>query len=476
MGCALSPRTSSPPAAAYESLSLWHATAGEDWSPRSRLPGAVDVDVAVVGAGFTGLWTAYHLSLLDPTLRIAVLEREVAGFGASGRNGGWCSALFPASPEHLARNRGAHGGRDGALRQLRALQQSVRDVGAVAEVEGIDAHYTRGGTLSLARTPVQLQRLQATVRHARAWGQGPEDLELLDGAGARARVDVADALGATWTPHCAAIHPARLVRGLARAVERRGVDIFEHTAVRKIAPGRVDTDTGPVRAEVVVRAAEGYTGSLAGEGRTLVPVYSLMVATEPLPDSVWTQLGLARRETLTDLRHLIIYAQRTADGRLALGGRGAPYHFGSRVRPAYDREPAVFGHLEATVRELFPVLDGVQFTHRWGGALGVPRDWHASVGLDRSSGLAWAGGYVGDGVGTAQLAGRTLAVLITGRDTEIVRLPWVGHRSRQWEPEPLRWAQINAGLRAMGAADAEERLTGRPSLLARAMSPFIGGH
>jgi glycine/D-amino acid oxidase-like deaminating enzyme len=254
------------------------------------------------------------------------------------------------------------------------------------------------------------------------------------------------------------------------------VRLFEQTAVHEIAAGRVDTDAGRVRADIVVRAAEGYTGSLQGHGRTLAPIYSLMVATEPLPTTVWSQLGVAARETFNDARHLLIYAQRTADDRLALGGRGAPYHFGSKVQPGFDRVPRVFAALQATVRELFPTLADVGFTHRWGGVLGVPRDWHASVGLDRVSGLAWAGGYVGDGVGSSQLAGRTLADLITGRDSDLVRLPWVGHHSRRWEPEPLRWLQINAGLRAMSAADAEERLTGRPSLLAHALSPVLGGH
>ena len=476
MGCALNPTA----AGSYASLSLWHATADDDWTPRAALPGSTAVDVAIVGAGFTGLWTAYHLSQLDPSLRVVVLEREVAGFGASGRNGGWCSALFPASAKRLAGNRGPDGGpgggRGAAIRQLRALQDSVHDVGTIAAAEGIDAHYQRGGTVTLARTAVQLRRLEADVRHAREWDQGPEDLELLDASSARSRVAATDVFGGTWTPHCAAVHPARLVRGLARAVERHGVQVHEHTPVREIAPGRVETDAGRVRAEVVVRAAEGYTGSLAGEERTLAPVYSLMVATEPLSEEVWARIGLAERETLTDGRHLIIYAQRTADGRLALGGRGAPYHFGSRIKSSYDREPAVFAHLEETVRALFPVLRDAKITHRWGGVLGVPRDWHASVGLDRATGLAWAGGYVGDGVGAAQLAGRTVADLITRRDSDLVRLPWVGHRSRRWEPEPLRWLEINAGLRAMGLADPEERITGRPSVLARAMAPFLGGH
>jgi len=454
------------------SLSLWHETADDDWTPRAPLPGSTDVDVAIVGAGFTGLWTAYHLARTDPTLRIAVLEREVAGFGASGRNGGWCSALFPASAERVARP----AGRDAAIGLLRALQESVRTVGEMVNAEGIDAHYHRGGMVMLARNEVQLRRLRAEVDEGRRWGQTSDDLMQLDAAAARERCAATNVLGGTYTPHCAAIHPARLVRGLARAVERRGVRIHEQTAVHEISPGRVRTAAGVVRADVVVRATEGYTRSLARERRRMAPVYSLMVATEPLPDEVWAEIGLFDRETLSDGRHLIIYAQRTADGRLAFGGRGAPYHFGSRVRPAYDREPRVFRHLEAIVRSMFPVLRDAAFTHRWGGPLGIPRDWYPSVGLDRATGLAWGGGYVGNGVGASQLAGRTLADLITGQDSDLVRLPWVGHHSPRWEPEPLRWLGVNAGLRVMQLADAEERITRRSSVLARAMSAFLGGH
>lgn len=465
---------STPAGARYRSLSLWHETADDDWTPRARLPGDTEADVAVVGAGFTGLWTAYHLARADPGVRVVVLEREVAGFGASGRNGGWCSALFPASPAQTARQAG--GDRSGAVGLLRALQQSVRQVGDVVAEEGIDAHYRRGGTLNLARSPVQARRVAAEVAEARAWGLGPDDLALLDAAEAAGRCAATGVRGATYTPHCAAVHPARLVRGLARAAERRGVVVHEQTAVRDVQPHLVSTEHGTVRARHVVRATEGYTGSLASQRRAVVPVYSLIVATEPLPDRVWDGIGLRERETLTDARHLIVYAQRTADGRLVFGGRGAPYHFGSGVRDSYDAEPRVFAQLEESVREMFPQLSGRRFTHRWGGPLGIPRDWHASVGLDRATGFAWAGGYVGDGVGAAQLAGRTLADLLLDRDTPLVHLPWVGHRSPRWEPEPLRWLAVNAGLRAMTAADVEERVTGRESLLARLMSPLVGGH
>jgi glycine/D-amino acid oxidase-like deaminating enzyme len=282
-------------------------------------------------------------------------------------------------------------------------------------------------------------------------------------------------LGATYTPHCAALHPARLARGLAAAVERLGVTLVEQTRATSLAPGRVRTDRGDVRAEVVVRATEGYTCGLAGMKRILAPVYSLMIATEPLPEATWQQIGLARRETFADHRHLVIYGQRTADGRLAFGGRGAPYHFGSAVRPSQDQDPKVHAMLAATLVELFPALRDVEITHRWGGPLGIPRDWFSSVGFDRSSGLAWAGGYVGDGVSTTNLAGRTLADLITGADSGNTRLAWVGHRSPRWEPEPLRYLGVNAGLAVMTSADATERRTGRPARRAAWFSRVTGG-
>ena len=455
-------------------MSLWHETADDAWVPRPSLPGDTEADVVVVGGGFTGLWTAYYLLTADPTLRVVVLEAETAGFGASGRNGGWCSALFPASLAKTAALPGSN--RASALALHQAMRATVDEVLAVAAAEGIDARAHKGGTVALARTAAQLRTARAEVATARDWGRGADDLRLLDAAEARSRLDAAGTLGGTYTPDCAALHPARLVRGLAAAVERHGGRIHERTRVRAVEPGRAVTDHGVVRAEVVVRATEGYTSSLDGMRRDVAPVYSLIVATEPLTDATWERIGLRERETFTDHRNLIVYGQRTADGRLVFGGRGAPYHFGSAVEPGFDREPRVFDMLRATLTEMLPPVAGARFTHAWGGALGIPRDWVASVGLDRGTGLAWAGGYVGDGVGTTNLAGRTLRDLVLRRDTELTRLPWVGHRSRRWEPEPLRWLGVNAGLRAMTLADTEERLTGRPSLVARAVAPLVGGH
>lgn len=422
--------------------------------------------MAIVGAGYTGLWTAYYLAGARPDLRIVILEAETAGYGASGRNGGWCSALFPSSLDTLA----ARSSRAAALAQYDAMRACVDEVIAVAAAERIDADIARGGTIVVARRAAQLARAQAEVAAARSWGR--EDPVLLSRSAATARLAATGTLGATYTPHCAAVHPAKLVRGLARVVESRGVVIHEQTRVIAIEPGRAVTERGVVQADVVVRATEGYTATLPEMRRAVVPVHSLIIATEPLAESVWREIGLAERETFADHRHLVVYGQRTADGRLVFGGRGAPYHFGSRISPAHDRNERTFRHLYAALLDLFPVLRGTRISHAWGGALGVARDWSASVGLE--GGLAWAGGYVGDGVATANLAGRTLRDLILGSSTELTALPWVGHRSPAWEPEPLRWLGVNAGRTGVVLADAEERITGRPSMVARLIEPLLG--
>ena len=455
----------------YRSLSFWLDTVPDSLDPGDPLPGDLDVDVAIAGAGLTGLWTAYYLASAQPGLRIAVCEAEIAGFGASGRNGGWCSALFPASLGKLTRM----AGRDAAIAMYRAMQATVDEVGRVAAAENIDCHWAKGGTVQLARSAVQLARARDEVAVLRGYGFGEEDVVLLTEAEARGRVAASSVLGGTYTPHCAAIHPARLARGLARVVRERGVKLFERTPVTEIARGKLVTTRGTVTADYVIRATEGYTPALPGLHRAVIPVYSLMIATEPLPAPVWETLGLDGRPTFTDGRHLLIYGQRTADGRFAFGGRGAPYHLGSAVRPSFDRVPAVFGALRRTLGELFPALGDVKITHTWGGPLGIARDWCASAGLDRATGLGWAGGYVGDGLATTNLAGRTLADLVLGTGSDLTRLPWVNHRSRPWETEPLRWLGINAGLRTMGWADRAEGRTGRASRAAQVMGRFLGG-
>ncbi len=446
-------------------VSFWLDTVPGTLEPRPGLDGDRDADVAIVGAGYTGLWTAYHLLRLDPSLRVVLLERDVAGYGASGRNGGWALGEYSVSPMDWA----ARSTPEAAVRQMRGLYDAIDDIGRVADAEGIDCHYTRGGWIDMARSGPQAQRLAAGVRARHDLGLTEDDVRWVDADEARTICNATDLQGGWFNSHVAAIHPARLVRGLADVVERLGATILEQTAVASIHPAdatgraRVETDRGTVRAEVVVRATEGYTRDLEGHRRTVVPVYSMMVATEPLSDDVWDEIGLHQRPTFGDGRNLIIYGQRTVDGRIAIGGRGAPYRFGSGVVSTTGVHHPVHDEVEASLRQLFPVLGDTAITHRWGGVLGLPRDWTPTVGLDRATGLAWGCGYVGDGVATAKLAGHTIAELVTGTDSERTDLPWIGHVARKWEPEPLRWIGINAGLWMAAGADRAEARTGRPA-------------
>jgi glycine/D-amino acid oxidase-like deaminating enzyme len=449
----------------YRDVSFWFDALEDDsLSPRPALDGDTTADVCIIGGGLTGLWTAHYLLGIDPRLRIVVVEKEIAGFGASGRNGGWCSALFPQSTAALERRHG----RAAAIAMRQAMIETVDEVGRVSAELGIDCDYAKGGTLAFHRSATQRAAAEADVASARRYGVDP--LELL---GPEA-VSVAGAAGAVFDPNCARLQPAKLVRGLAASLERRGVTIHEGTTVTDFAPHRVQTDRGTISADNVVIALEGFTATLARTKRRLLPLYSLMIATEPLPDSVWEEMGIGHGQTFTDFRHLIVYGQRTADNRFAFGGRGARYHWGSAMRESYDRVPRVFEHLRRALDELFPAAAGAAVTHSWGGPIGVPRDWHSSAWYNPATGIASAGGYVGDGLSTTNLAGRTLAELITGRRTELSRLPWVNHVSPRWEPEPLRFLGANAGLVAMQAADLEEKITGRTSLAARAMHPLVG--
>lgn len=429
----------------------------------------------IVGAGYTGLWTAWYLRERSPDLRIVVLEAEHVGFGASGRNGGWSSAILPMSLDTVADRHGAAA----AHRMQRAMHHTVDEIERFADRHAAEHVFHRGGTLDVARSAPQESRLRAHLAEMQRHGFGADDYRWLDRADTEARVRMTDARGAIWTPHCGTVHPLRLAHALARAVAAAGVAIVEGVRVESVEPGRVVTTHGPVRADTVVRATEGYTAALPGARRDLLPIYSLMIATEPLDDAVWREIGLDDRPTFADGRHLIIYGQRTADGRFAFGGRGAPYHYGSRISSEFDHDGRIADLLATSLRRLFPALGDASITHHWGGVLAAPRDWHCSVRYDAATGLASAGGYAGDGVSTTNLAGRTLATLIGGPhrdgDDELVRLPWVGHRSRRWEPEPLRWLGVNAGRLAARRADESEAASGRESRFwGRAMSLILG--
>ncbi|MFK0015020.1 NAD(P)/FAD-dependent oxidoreductase [Streptomyces sp. NPDC091027] len=439
-------------------ISFWYATdrGTPAAPPRAPLTAHATADVVIVGGGYTGLWTAYYLKRAAPDLRITVLEQKFCGYGASGRNGGWLYNGIAGRDRYAA----VHG-RQAAQRLQRAMNATVTEVIDVTAEEGIDADVRRGGVLEVARTPAQLARLKAF--HDGELSFGEDDRELLDATATRARLDIADAVGSSWSPHGARIHPWKLVTGLAAAVEALGVVIHESTPVTEIAPRRAVTPYGTVRAPYVLRCTEGFTAALKGQKRSWLPMNSSMIVTAPLPDAAWNRLGWSDATLLGDMAHAYMYAQRTADGRIAIGGRGIPYRFGSRTDNDGRTQPATVEALRELLFSFFPALTGTEITHAWSGVLGVPRDWCAGVTLDRTSGLGWAGGYVGSGVATANLAARTLRDLVLDEPTELTTLPWVGHRVRRWEPEPLRWLGVHALYAAYRTADRHESTTHRPT-------------
>lgn len=445
--------------------SLWRATTPVPaFAP---LEGRSHHDIVIVGAGFTGLWTALELKTLDPARGVTVIDAAQPGYGASGRNGGWCSAMSPMSLDTLATATSPATARAFQM----ALVDTVAAIGDFVAANGIECGWTKAGTITLARNAPQAARIADDVADARRHGLGEEFLRHLTRDEIESRIRVPDVVDATYSPECATVDPLALCVGLVHAVKAAGVVIHGESRLvgHDIGPSahRLDVDTPDGRAEVscdwVLRATEGFTARLRGHRRDVAPLYSYMVATEPLDDDVWSEIGWSARETVTDARRLVIYAQRTRDGRIAFGGRGAPYRFASAVGPAHDTDDRVHDRIVETLFEMFPAARGARITHRWGGALGVARDWHASATVDRRDRTGFAGGYVGDGVALSRLAASGLARAVLGVDDDIARLPIVGHRSRRWESEPLRWLAINGMLRTVALADRLERRTGRPA-------------
>ncbi|MEU2734987.1 FAD-dependent oxidoreductase [Streptomyces sp. NPDC007095] len=456
-------------------ISFWYA---DDGLPEAREPlsGDATADVVIVGGGYTGLWTAYYLKKAAPFLRVTVLEQKFCGYGASGRNGGWLYNGIAGRDRYAKLH-----GHEAAVRLQKAMNETVDEVVRVAAEEGIEADVHQGGVLEVAYTPAQLARLKAFHEHELSYGE--KDRELYGARETVERVRVADAVGSAWTPHGARLHPVKLIKGLAAAAEALGVTIHEKTPVTEIRPKHAVTPYGTVRAPYVLRCTEGFTASLKGQKRTWLPMNSSMIATERLTPEQWATIGWEGRETLGDMAHAYMYAQRTADDRIALGGRGVPYRFGSRTDNDGRTQQATIDALHEILVRFFPSLAGVRVAHAWSGVLGVPRDWCATVTLDRSTGLGWAGGYVGSGVATTNLAARTLRDLIqqdSGQagPTDLTALPWVDHKVRKWEPEPFRWLGVQGMYATYRTADRRELTThsAQSSRLARMADRVAGRH
>lgn len=459
---------------AYSQFSFWLETAGEDLHARPALRSSAEVDVAILGAGFSGLWTAYYLLRGNPELRVAVVEKEITGFGASGRNGGWCSPKFPVTAGTLEERYG----REATRALLLAMYETVDEVCRICQEENIDAQFFPGGALSLARGAHQIPSIRAS--RAAYERLGLEDRNcLLSAEETRERVNVADVHGALYTPKSASVHPGRLVRGLAGAVERHGGTIYEKTEVVSFEGGsapRLLTQAGELRAKRgIVLAGEAYLSRLPKLHRAVMPVYSLIVLTEPLTEAQWSSIGWRNRESIGSNRYTVDYLTHTADGRILFGSRGAPYAFGSKITDARDRHEATHSRARRAVVDWFPSLEGVRFTHAWGGPLGMPRDWMPAVAFDPDSRIGTARGYTGQGVATTNLAGRILANLILGKKTALETLPLAQRRSRNWEPEPLRWLAVRYMQSAFARIDAAAE-QGRSRPIDAPIAELLGKH
>ncbi|MEU4233252.1 FAD-binding oxidoreductase [Nonomuraea sp. NPDC026600] len=457
----------------------WHKmeiTNGGPIPERPALAQDEEADVAIVGAGYTGLYTALELLKSVPELKVVLLDANVAGYGASGRNGGAVIAQLNGSRSFWAK-RG--GGRQAAIDMERAVQKAVYQVGDIITSEGIECGYAHNGVMMVARTELEARRFKAGIDEDRQYGFGPEDSRYLSQSEILDKINIAGALGARWSAHCASLDGGRLARGLAVAVEKRGGVIYENSRVIRIEPGKAITARGTVRAKFVVRATEAYSESIKGQERTIIPIHTTMLATEVLTDEQIARLRWAGHEALL-ADHPFLHLQFTSDNRITIGGDDprVPYKWGSAPSADGPAEPEVRDHYYGQLVKLFPFLDGIKIVDTWQGVFGTTRKWAPNVSLDRATGLAVAGGYVGEGLAPSNMAGRTLRDLILGRDTEMTRLPWTNMNGRRWEPEPLRYVGAGVIWAARAAGDANEHRTGKPSSLISIANRTVGftGH
>jgi len=437
----------------WRGVSLWMEQLEEPLEPRPALVDDLQADVAVIGAGYTGLWTAYYLKRQAPHLNIVIVEAQIAGFGASGRNGGWLMGnlqgedrlLGALSPEARAES-------------FELLHGIPDEVARVCQREAIDCDLRKGGVLyCAARYPEQEHRLREQLDGYRALGLGEADYRWLGREELGTQLKLATAYGGLYSPHCATVQPARLVRGLARAVEKLGVRIFEQSPVSSWKPGELSTARAKVRADWIVPALEGYSSELAPLGKHLVAAQSLIVATEPLSPDLWARIGLANGQAFSENSRQVTYGQRTRDNRLVFGARGG-YRFGGKLRQDFNLSDAERDLRQQLFGDLFPELRRVRLTHAWGGNLGVARGFQPHMLVDRRQQVALSGGYGGEGVGASNLGGRTLAELILGGESVLTRQPWVLidrpiSSLPRWEPEPLRWLGYNAIIRSFVLED-----------------------
>jgi len=419
-------------AANFQEKSYWMTT--RDYLPGEPLQEDIDVDVAIVGGGFTGLSSAYHIKKVEPNLRVALLENQIIGFGASGRNGGFNMTLFGLTLSITALRFGkqkageAHHYMERAVDYLREL---------ITELN-IDCDYEHPGFLRVATSEKYKKRILHEIKLAHELGL--EGIEWLEKDQAREQVRSSMYLGAWWEPRCGILNPAKLAWGWADVIRPMGVEVYENSPVvqisRQSGKVRLDTPNGSVCADKVVMATNAWSHFFKELKRKQVPVWTHIVMTEPLKEAHFQEIGWQNRQGIEDARNLVHYYRLTVDNRIVMGGRDVSLSYGSDMDN--DLNPVTFGELKDDVRELFPALRDIKFTHEWGGPVSVPLDMAPAIGYAGDKNVVYSLGTVGHGVSMTQLNGRTVADLILERRTDLTDVFFVNRRTIPWPPEPLR--------------------------------------
>lgn len=437
----------------YASKSFWLSTTPIE--PGPPLEGDIQADVAIVGGGFTGMSAAYELRKADPSLRVVVLESDVVGYGASGRNGGFAMTLLGLTLTLTKMRFGKQRTKEAHDLMIRAVDH----LGELVREHNIDCDYEKNGLLTMATCPAHVKRLQAEVRLAEKLGfQG---VRWLDETETRSQVRSPTYLGARFEEDCVLINPAKLARGRKDVATSVGAEIYEQTPVlgAHFQPRlRLETPQGSVAPKKVIFATNAYSVLFPQLKSKAMPVFTYIVLTEPLSDAHFKEIGWYHRQGIEDGRNLIHYYRLTADNRLLMGGHDVLYYYGNRLDQ--DTHERTFTNLERFIVETFPQLADVAITHRWGGPISVPMDFFPALGyLGGDRRIIYSLGCVGHGVALNNMLGQVLRDLALEKETDLTDLFFVNRRVLPSPPEPLRFSvseTILAGMRAMDAREARQ--------------------
>jgi glycine/D-amino acid oxidase-like deaminating enzyme len=422
----------------YSDKSFWLATYG-DYLPNPALPGDLKVDIAIIGGGFTGLSAAYNLRKDDQGLSVVVLEGEVVGFGASGRNGGFSMTLFGLEPAVTK----AIFGHQRTVEAHRYMERAVDYVDELIKEHNIQSDYWYPGFLRAATTPGYVKRIQHDLEILTS--MGITGISWIDSDQIKNEVNSPRFLGGWWEPRSGLLNPAKQVRELKRLAIQSGAQVYENTPVLEIHRDGIltlTTPNGKVTAKKVIFATNGYSHLFPQLKRKQVPAFTHMVVTEPLSPAQLEPIGWKNRQGLEDARNLVHYFRLTIDNRITMGGSDVSLAYGGDME--HDLNSHTFADLERDIIWIFPHLKGIQITHRWGGPVSVPLDMAPAIGYLGDRRAIYSLGCVGHGVSMTHLNGRTLADLALERKSDLTDVWFVNRRMIPWPPEPLRMVASQA--------------------------------